>query len=37
MRVYHDRLVTKEDRDAFIAYATRIGNTFQALAKDSSA
>ena len=34
MRVYHDRLVNKEDRDMFIGECTRLANTFRALEKE---
>lgn len=28
MRVYHDRLISKEDKDLFIAEAVKLGNDF---------
>ena len=34
MRVYHDRLVNKEDKDLFIENATKIAQTFYGLAKE---
>jgi len=34
MRVYHDRLVSKEDKDLFIAECINIGNTFQSITKE---
>jgi dynein heavy chain, axonemal len=34
MRVYHDRLVSKEDKDMFIAKSIEIGNSYFPLAKD---
>lgn len=34
MRVFHDRLVNKEDKDLFISECIKIGNTFQNIAKD---
>lgn len=36
MRVYQDRLVSKEDRDIFSAKCVELGNTFQALTKENS-
>ena len=32
MRVFHDRLVSNEDKDMLIAECVRIGNTFFAVA-----
>jgi hypothetical protein len=28
MRVYHDRLISKEDKDIFIAETVKLGNDF---------
>lgn len=33
MRVYHDRLISKEDKDLFIAEAVRLGNEFNKFGK----
>lgn len=35
MRVYHDRLVSKEDKDIFIAKSVEIGNSFFPLGKEA--
>jgi len=37
MRVYHDRLVSKEDKDMFIAESIKIGNSFAAIGKSAAA
>lgn len=33
MRVYHDRLISKQDKDLFIAESVRIGNEFNKFGK----
>ena len=37
MRVYHDRLVNKEDRDMLVAECTKLANTFHDVEKGKPA